>query len=84
MISATITVATTPTLLVAAATGTRTIYLHVIGNTIVYLGGATVTTAAGTAVEKHTSPIDITLRDGDTLYGIVTNGTADVRVLRDN
>jgi hypothetical protein len=84
MISATVTVGTTPTLLVAAATGTRTIYLHVIGNTAVYIGGATVTTAAGLATEKHTSPIPIILRDGDSLYGIVASGTADVRVLRDN
>ena len=84
MISATVTVATTPTLLMAGATGTRTIYLHVEGNSIVYLGGATVTTAAGTAVEKHTSPFPVTLRDGDSLYGIVVSGTADVRVLRDN
>jgi hypothetical protein len=84
MISATITVATTPTLLVAAATGTRTIYLHVEGNTAVFIGGATVTTAAGLATEKHTSPIPITLRDGDSLYGIVASGTVDMRVLRDN
>jgi hypothetical protein len=84
MISTTITVATTPTLLVAAATGTRTIYLHVIGNSTVYIGGATVTTAAGLATEKHTSPIPIELRDGDSLYGIVASGTVDMRVLRDN
>ena len=84
MISATVTVATTPTLLVAAATGTRTIYLHVTGNTTIYIGGATVTTATGTATEKHTSPIPIILRDGDSLYGIVASGTADMRVLRDN
>jgi hypothetical protein len=84
MISTTVTVATTPTLLVAAATGTRTIYLHVISNTAVYIGGATVTTAAGLATEKHTSPIPIELRDGDSLYGIVASGTADMRVLRDN
>jgi hypothetical protein len=68
----------------AGATGTRTIYLHVEGNTTIYIGGETVTTATGTATEKHTSPIPITLRDGDTLYGIVTSGTADMRVLRDN
>jgi len=84
MISATVTVATTPTLLVAAATGTRTIYLHVIGNSTVYIGGATVTTVAGLATEKHTSPIPIELRDGDSLYGIVASGTVDMRVLRDN
>jgi hypothetical protein len=84
MISTTVTVGTTPTLLMAGATGTRTIYLHVVGNTTIYIGGATVTTATGTATEKHTSPIPIVLRDSDSLYGIVTSGTADMRVLRDN
>ena len=84
MISTTVTVGTTPTLLMAGATGTRTIYLHVTGNTTIYIGGATVTTATGTATEKHTSPIPIVLRDGDSVYGIVTTGTADIRVLRDN
>ena len=84
MISTTVTVGTTPTLLMAGATGTRTIYLHVVGNTTIYIGGATVTTATGTATEKHTSPIPIVLRDNDTLYGIVTSGTADMRVLRDS
>jgi hypothetical protein len=84
MISTTVTVGTTPTLLMAGATGTRTIYLHVTGNTTIYIGGATVTTATGTATEKHTTPIPIILRDGDSLYGIVSSGTADMRVLRDN
>ena len=68
----------------AGATGTRTIYLHVIGNTVIYIGGATVTTTAGLATEKHTSPIPIVLRDGDSLYGIVASGTADMRIMRDN
>lgn len=84
MISTSVTVGTTATLLMAGATGTRTIYLHVIGNTPVYIGGATVTTTTGTFTEKHTSPIEIVLRDGDSLYGVVTVGTADVRVLRDS
>ena len=84
MISTTVTVGTTPTLLMAGATGTRTIYLHVIGNTVIYIGGATVTTTAGLATEKHTSPIPIVLRDGDSLYGIVASGTADMRIMRDN
>ena len=84
MISTTITVGTTPTLLMAGATGTRTIYLHVEGNTTVFIGGATVTTTAGLATEKHTTPIPIVLRDGDSLYGIVASGTVDMRVMRDN
>jgi hypothetical protein len=82
MISASVTVGTTPTLLVAARVGTKTVYIHVIGNTTVYLGGATVTTAAGTATEKHTTPIPIELRAGQALYGIVASSTEDVRVLR--
>lgn len=82
MISTSITVDTTPTLLVAGAVGFRTIYLHVIGNTPVYVGGATVTTATGTATEKHTTPVPFVLKSGDSLYGIVTSGTVDVRVLR--
>jgi hypothetical protein len=82
MISATVTVGTTPTLLVAGSVGTRLIYLHVIGNTTVYLGGATVTTAAGLATEKNTTPIEIQVRAGDSLYGIVASGTVDVRVMR--
>ena len=84
MISTTVTVGTSPTLLMAGATGTRTIYLHVVGNTAIYIGGATVTTTAGLATEKHTTPIPIVLRDGDSLYGIVASGTADMRVMKDN
>jgi hypothetical protein len=82
MISASVTVGTTPTLLAAAGLGTRTVYIHVIGNTTVYLGGATVTTATGTATQKHTTPIPIELRAGQALYGIVASSTEDVRVLR--
>jgi hypothetical protein len=84
MISSSVTVGTTPTLLAAAGLGTRTVYIHVIGNTTVYIGGATVTTATGTATEKHTSPIPIKIRDGQTLYGIVASATEDVRVLRES
>jgi hypothetical protein len=82
MISASVTVGTTPTLLVAAGLGTRTVYVHVIGNATVYLGGATVTTATGTATQKHTTPLPIELRAGQALYGIVASSTEDVRVLR--
>ena len=82
MISTSITVGTTPTLLVASGLGFRTIWLHVEGNDPVYIGGSTVTTATGTPTEKHTSPIPVTLRAGDSLYGIAASGTIDMRVLR--
>lgn len=82
MISTSTTVGTTPTLLVAADESHRTIYLHVIGNTTVYLGGAEVTTATGTATEKHTTPVAIEVPANETVYGIVAAATEDVRVLR--
>ena len=82
MISTSTTVGTTPTLLVAADESHRTIYLHVIGNTTVYLGGSTVTTATGTATEKHTTPVAIEVPANETLYGIVAADTETVCVLR--
>ena len=82
MISNSITVGTTPTLVVAADESHRTVYLHVIGNSTVYLGGSTVTTATGTATEKHTTPVAIEVPANETVYGIVAADTEDVRVLR--
>ena len=82
MISAQVTVTTSATLLVAADESHRTVYLHVIGNATVYLGGANVTTATGTATEKHTAPIAIEVPANETLYGIVAADTETVCVLR--
>jgi hypothetical protein len=81
MRSTSVTVGTTPTLLVAADDLNRYVYLHVIGNTGVYLGGSTVTTATGTLTEKHTSPIELFIPSRQTLYGVVATATEDVRVL---
>lgn len=81
MRSTSITVGTTPTLLVPADDTHREIYLHVIGNTKVYLGDSTVTISTGTATEKHTTPVAIVIPSKQTLYGIVETATEDVRVL---
>ena len=81
MRSISVTVGTTPTLLVAADDTHREIYLHVVGNSTVYLGNASVTTSNGLATEKHTAPIPIVIPSKQTLYGIVTTATEDVRVL---
>lgn len=82
MISTSTTVTTSPTLLVTADESHRTVYLHVIGNSTVYLGGSTVTTATGTATEKHTTPVAIEVPANETVYAIVAAATEDVRVLR--
>ena len=82
MISAQVTVTTSATLLVAADESHRTVYLHVVGNATVYLGGSTVTTSTGLATEKHTAPLPIEVPANETLYGIVAADTETVCVLR--
>ena len=82
MISAQVTVTTNATLLVAADESHRTVYLHVIGNATVYLGGSTVTTSTGLATEKHTAPLANEVPANETLYGIVAADTETVCVLR--
>jgi hypothetical protein len=81
MRSSSVTVTTSPTLLVAADDTHRSVYLHVVGNATVYLGSETVTTANGLNTEKHTSPLEIIIPSRQTLYGIVAASTEDVRVL---
>lgn len=81
MISAAITVGTTPTLLVAADDVPRTVYVHVVGNSTVYLGNANVTTTNGLATEKHTAPLTFFVPQGQTIYAIVAADTANVRIL---
>lgn len=61
---------TTATLLVAADNKNRTVYFHVVGNQSVALGNSSVTFATGLLTEKHTSPIEIFLPLGETIYGI--------------
>jgi hypothetical protein len=81
MKSASVTVTTSPTLIVAKDETNRYVYLHVVGNAIVYLGGSNVSTSNGLNTEKHTTPLEIFLPINEQLYGIVDSSTEDVRVL---
>jgi hypothetical protein len=82
MISSTHTVTTTASQVVAAAESWRTIYLHVVGNGVVYLGGSTVTSSNGMATEKSAVPFQMIVPAGETLYAITASATEDLRVLR--
>lgn len=84
MISRAVTVGTTPTLLVDVEPLTRHVYVHIIGNTIVYLGGSDVTIANGVNTEKHTSPVEIVVPAGEQLFAVVAAATESVRVLTPN
>jgi len=81
MKSASVTVTTSPTLLVEKDETNRYVYLHVIGNSIVYLGGSDVSTSNGLATQKHTTPLEMFLPINERLYGIVASSTEDIRVL---
>lgn len=81
MKSAAVTVTTSPTLILEKDDKNRYVYLHVVGNTIVYLGSSNVTTSTGLNTEKHTTPLEIFLPINERLYGIVAADTEDVRVL---
>jgi len=80
MKSSAVTVTTSPTLLVEKDETNRYVYLHVVGNAIVYLGGSDVSSSNGLNTEKHTTPLEIFLPINERLYGIVASATEDVRV----
>ncbi len=80
MIASTITVTTSPTLLVAAtANATRTIYIEPVG-TDIHVGGSAVTTTTGLVTKKNEISTYL-LPPKNALYGITSTGTVTIRVL---
>jgi hypothetical protein len=60
----------------------RHIYLQISGNSIVYVGGADVTSSIGVPYEKHSSPHTVFVPTNETLYAVCANGvTESLRVL---
>ena len=86
MKSTSVTVGTTPTLIVAADNLNRTIYLQIVNTATIYVGDSTVTTSNGMPLEKHSAPHAFVLPIGQTMYGIVTSqvGTAVLRIMTPN
>lgn len=78
------TVTTTASLIIPADNINRTVYVHVVGNNIVYLGGSDVTASNGLATEKHTTPFEMFMPPNETIYAIVLSGTEEIRVLTPN
>lgn len=81
MISAAVSVGTTRVKLLDASNSWRTVYIHVVGNEPVYLGGSDVTTVNGLTTEKHTSPVELYIPAEEELWAIATT-TVDVRILK--
>ncbi len=70
------------TLVLAADSINREVFLYVNSNDSLYIGdSADVTVAEGFPVVKHTAPIAVTLGPGTPLYAICDTGvTVDLRV----
>ena len=81
MISENFTIGTTASKILDASNSNRHVYVQIIGNITVYMGGSTVTAANGLATEKHTNPIDLFIPDGEELWAVVANDTADLRIM---
>jgi len=77
-------VTTTATLLVAAATVNRTVIIHPLSTSDVYLGASTVTTSNGFLLEKNDGYMSVTVPANETLYAIVATGTETVSCLLPN
>jgi hypothetical protein len=75
------TVTTTPAQLITKAPANRTIYIHAIGNGVVYLGGADVTTANGMLTEKGAVPFEMFLPANEVLWAVAAS-SQEVRVMR--
>ena len=74
-----VTVAATATLLIDADNQNRTCYLH-SGTGSVYVGGSDVTASTGIHLPNGTT-MQLTVPQGETIYGITASGTQTMRVL---
>lgn len=77
-----VTVTDQVTLLVAPDDINRPVYMQIIGNHTVYIGGSNVNTSQGFPIVKHSAPLQGGLPPKTALYGICSTGvTEEVRII---
>ena len=82
MISKSYSVTDARQIVVAKDDQPRTVYLQIVGNSIVYVGGSDVTDSLGIPYEKHTAPHEVFVPTNETIYAVCANGvTETLRVL---
>ena len=82
MISQSYSVTDARQIVVAADDQNRTVYVQIIGNSTVYLGGSDVTSSNGVPVAKHEAFHEIFVPIKQTLYAVCASGvTETLRVL---
>ena len=82
MISSTVTITTTAAKILSAVPANRTVYLHVTGNGVVYLGSSTVSSTNGLLTEKAAVPLALEVPANEEVWAVVATGTEDLRILR--
>jgi hypothetical protein len=81
MISTATTVTTTPQRILAKSNSFRTVYVHVIGVGVVYLGGSDVTSTNGLLTEKNAVPLVLDIPAQEELWAVTGSGTESLRLL---
>lgn len=82
MISKSYSITSTRQIVVAADDKPRHVYLQIVGNSVVYVGGSDVTSSLGVPYEKHSSPHTVFVPTNETIYAVCANGfTETLRVL---
>lgn len=77
-----VTVTDEATLLVAPDDLNRPVWMQIVGNTTVYIGGADVSSTQGFPIVKHAAPIQGGLPPHTPLYGICSTGASgEVRII---
>jgi hypothetical protein len=82
MISKNYDLTSTRSLILPADDIARTVYVQIVGNQTIYIGGNDVTSSNGLPYAKHSSPHTVFVPQGQTIYGVCADGvTESVRVL---
>lgn len=81
MRSVTKSVTTTASKVIDAESVNRQVYIHVIGNGIVYLGNSGVTSTNGFMTEKNAIPFVFNVPANETVWAVTGTGADDLRIL---
>lgn len=82
MISKSYSITSTRQIVVEADDITREVYIQIVGNSTVYVGGSDVTSSNGIPFEKHSAPHAVIVPSRQTVYGVCADGvTETLRVL---
>jgi len=84
MKSSTHTITTTASRIVVSNSGAQKVYIHVIGNGTVYLGGSDVDSTNGMLTQKNAVPIELFIPRGNELWAVVASGTETLKILQEN